>query len=262
MVGIYQQLLDNVYNGVSPYNSSSLAHKDDGYPHTNMIPFLASTLFSHIHPTYIVECGTMLGGSAIIMAKTLAQAGQNDIDIVCIDPFTGDVNMWDWEHACAVQNKWRFLALENGVPTIYRRFLANVLVNELQHRIIPINCTTTVGIKLLKRLLCQGRISELPNYIYLDSAHEPDETLLELRACWGTLSCGTGPGVLFGDDWSWEAVRTDVVTHARQVCNEIDRIMLQRIHASLPGSSVYEGAVLLYKGQWVLVKMGFDASPS
>ena len=43
--------------------------------------------------------------------------------------------------------------------------------------------------------------------IYLDSAHEQGETLIELALYWNILQPG---GILFGDDWSWMTVRCDV----------------------------------------------------
>ena len=46
----------------------------------------------------------------------------------------------------------KFLRLENGIPTIYKRFLANCKYNGYENKILPINATTSVGIKLLQRL--------------------------------------------------------------------------------------------------------------
>lgn len=43
--------------------------------------------------------------------------------------------------------------------------------------------------------------------IYLDSAHEIDETYIELCLYWRQLRPG---GILMGDDYGWPAVRTDV----------------------------------------------------
>jgi hypothetical protein len=64
-------------------------------------------------------------------------------EIICIDPFTGDVNMWDWKK----EAQWKFLKLENRIPTIYKRFLANCKYNGFEHKFLPINATASVGIK-------------------------------------------------------------------------------------------------------------------
>jgi predicted O-methyltransferase YrrM len=231
-----------LYSNVSPYSASEEKYIDHGYPHTNILADLLELLFKTIDPVYIVASGSMVGGSAIRMAQT------SEAQIVCIDPFTGDVNMWDWER----NDGWKFLRLEKGIPTIYNRFLANCKEAGFEDRILPINCTTSVGIKLLQRLKDQERISALPNYIYLDSAHEKDETFLELSLCWNLLPPG---GVLFGDDWNWDAVRHDVVKFSETIVREIDYETSFKIQGGLFGSEVTNGNILLYLGQWVLVKM-------
>lgn len=243
---IIKELLSTLYSDVSPYTTAEEKYIDNGYPHTSIITDLLNILYNNITPTYIVECGSMLGGSAIQMARTLQNNNINS-EIICIDPFTGDVNMWDWEKNA----HWKFLRLENGIPTIYKRFIANCKYAGFEHKILPINCTTSVGIKLLQRLYSQNRITSLPNYIYLDSAHETDETYVELKICWNILG---NKSVLFGDDWPWESVRNDVIKFSNTIQNETDYELLHKIHNLIPGSSIVNNNILLYKVQWVLFK--------
>ena len=247
---IIKELLDTLYSNNSPYLSCEEKYIDSGYPHTNILKDLLQILFTNIEPNYIVECGSMLGGSALRMAETLKHNNKNT-EIICIDPFTGDVNMWDWEKNGGMGGGgWRFLRLENGIPTIYKRFLANCKYSGFENTILPINATCSVGIKLLQRLYLQGRITSLPNYIYLDSAHEKDETFTELSLCW---NCLIDKGMLFGDDWCWEAVREDVIKFSNTIQDTIDRENLIRIHLLTPGSHIFNN-ILLYNGQWVLFK--------
>ena len=245
---IYHQLLDTLYSNKSPYLSSSSEYIDNGYPHTNILYDLLQILFTNIEPIYIVECGSMLGGSAIKMAETLKHNNKTT-EIICIDPFTGDVNMWDWEKNG--NGGWKFLRLENGIPTIYKRFLANCKHSGFEDKILPINVTTSVGIKLLQRLFTQNRITELPNYIYLDSAHEKDETFIELSLCW---NCLVNNSILFGDDWNWEDVREDVKKFANTIKDTTDYKNLHHIHKLVSGSEIINDNILLYNGQWVLFK--------
>jgi len=248
---IIQQLLDNLYSNNSPYLSAEDKYIDNGYPHTNILYDLIQVLFTNIKPIYIVECGSMLGGSAIRMAEVL-KINNNPTEIVCIDPFTGDVNMWDWEKGGGTGNGgWRFLRLENGIPTIYKRFLANCKAKGFENKILPINTTTSVGIKLLQRLFSQNRIDKLPNYIYLDSAHEKDETFIELSLCW---NCLINNGILFGDDWGWKDVKDDVIKFSNTIKYETDYDNLNKIHNLVNGSQIFNNNILLYKGQWVLFK--------
>jgi hypothetical protein len=242
---IISELLKTLYSNNSPYLSYEEKYVDNGYPHTNILYDLLQILFTTIEPTYIVECGSMVGGSAIRMAETLKKNNKS-AEIICIDPFTGDVNMWDWER----NDGWKFLRLENGIPTIYKRFLANCKYKGFEHKILPINTTTNVGIKLLQRLFHQNRITMLPNYIYLDSAHEKDETYIELSLCWNCLI----NGILFGDDWSWDAVREDVIKFSNTIKNNTNYENLTKINKLVNGSVIINDVILLYNGQWVLFK--------
>jgi hypothetical protein len=248
---IIQQLLENLYSNNSPYLSCEEKYIDNGYPHTNILYDLLQILFTNIEPTYIVECGSMLGGSAIRMAETLKHNNKST-EIICVDPFTGDVNMWDWEkNGGTGDGGWRFLRLENGIPTIYKRFLANCKYNGFEDKILPINATASVGIKLLQRLFIQKRISLLPNYIYLDSAHEKDETFIELSLCW---NCLINNSILFGDDWGWDDVREDLIKFSNTIKDTTDYENLNKIHNLMNGSQIINTNILLYNGQWVLFK--------
>ena len=250
-MNIIYELLDTIYSNNSPYLSCEEKYIDNGYPHTNILCDLLEILFTNIEPSYIVECGSMLGGSAIMMAKTLKNNNKSS-EIICIDPFTGDVNMWDWEKNGGTGNGgWKFLRLENGIPTIYKRFLANCKYSGFEEKILPINATTSVGIKLLQRLFNQGRITSLPNYIYLDSAHEEQETFIELSLCW---NCLINNGILFGDDWNWNSVRNDVIKFSNTIKDKINYKQLEQFNKLVSGSQIYNNSILLYKGQWVLFK--------
>ena len=241
---IIQELLDKLYSNNSPYLSCEEKYVDNGYPHTNILRDLLQILFTNIEPNYVVECGSMLGGSAIRMAETLKNNNKTT-EIICIDPFTGDVNMWDWEKNGGTGNGgWRFLRLENGIPTIYKRFLANCKFSGFENKILPINVTTSVGIKLLQRLFIQKRISLLPNYIYLDSAHEKDETFIELTLCW---DCLINNSILFGDDWDWQAVKEDVIKFSNIIKEKTDYDNLRKIHALVSGSQIMNDNILFFE---------------
>ena len=143
------------------------------------------------------------------------------------------------------------MRLENGIPTIYKRFLANCKYSGFENKILPINATTSVGIKLLQRLFSQNRISQLPNYIYLDSAHVKDETFIELSLCW---DCLINKSILFGDDWKWKSVREDVIKFSNTIKDKTDYENLYKINKLVNGSQIINGNILLYNKQWVLFK--------
>ena len=120
-MSIYTELNNRLYGNETPYTNCDVEkYIDTGYPHTNIDPFLLNCLFDRLKPTFILEIGSMVGGSCLRMVKSLKSLNLNDSYIVCIDPFTGDTNMWDWEYG--VKDIYKFLKLENGIPTIYKRF--------------------------------------------------------------------------------------------------------------------------------------------
>jgi tetratricopeptide (TPR) repeat protein/predicted O-methyltransferase YrrM len=241
------QLCAELYGGDSPLAHADLQYVDDGYPHTSLRPELIESILDAVRPRFWLELGSILGGSAIRTA-TIIKAQMAPTEIVCIDTFTGDVNMWACEQPKKQAGEWQFLRLERGRPTIYERFLANVTAAGHEDIILPIAATSIVGTRLLRRLADEQRLAALPDVIYLDSAHEPDETFLELRNCWDLLQPG---GVLVGDDWDQDAVRNDVLRFVETVRLNADA--RQRLTERHPRFVQHEG-VLLDRGQWVLMK--------
>jgi predicted O-methyltransferase YrrM len=244
---IIKELAKELYGMDSPFTYADVRYRDEGYPHTNLSPDVIASVLDTVRPHFWLELGSMLGGSAIRVAEMVKRKGTTT-NIVCIDPFTGDVNMWAQEQPARKAGKWQFLRLERGRPSIYDRFLANVTAAGHEDIILPIAATSIVGIKLLQRLLTEGRISSLPGVIYLDSAHEPDETFLELQNCWALVEPG---GVLIGDDWDWPSVRNDVLRFVKTV--EINRGQSQRLVTRHQHFSNQDG-VLLDHWQWVIAK--------
>ena len=257
-MAIIAELPRELYSGNNPFDSAANKYIDTGYRHSFVMPEFIEAVLATIQPAFWLEIGSMVGGSAV---KTAQAADKLSIatEIVCLDPFCADVAAWAEETRPV--NQWRCLKLENGRPTIYERFLANVSASGYSERILPIPVTSAVGIKLLQRLFDERRISGLPSVIFLDSAHEQGETLLEISSAWSILPKG---GILIGDDWNWEAVSHDVISFARTVPQNPEHV--HRFAAALPQGSVIsvEKGVMTYKGrpnnslrpwpQWLLFK--------
>ena len=246
---VHEELLCELWAGESPFHFADRRDVDPGYPNTNIQPDLIDAILRDLQPIFWLELGTMLGGSALMTAEAIKRLGLAT-SICCIDPFTGDANMWAWERELRERGEWRYLKLEAGRPTIYERFLANVRRARHADTIVPIVSTSLVGLRLLQILVDQGRLSRLPDVIYVDSAHEPEETLLELRRAWELLRPG---GVLFGDDWLWPSVREDARALAQSIESDASRLVafLRRFE-----DAHLEGNVFLYQGHWALFKPG------
>lgn len=246
---ITSNMVVELWNGDNPFNYANNSYIDHGYPHTNIQIEIIDAVLAHAKPTLWVEAGSMLGGSVIKTAERIKLKGF-DVSIISIDPFTGDVNMLMWEHGAFLDKNWRFLRNENGRPRIYDRFIANIREAGHGDMVVPVCASAIVGLRFLKNMVELKRLETLPEVIYLDSAHEADETFLELLVAWHSLKSN---GILFGDDWSWHTVRFDVLKFAQTVQNEISAKTLETMKSELP-TAVLEGGVLVVKGQWILAK--------
>jgi predicted O-methyltransferase YrrM len=244
---IIKDLSLTLYGNDIPDNYADATYIDDGYPHTFLPEGLIETVLDVVPARFWLEFGSFIGGSAIRVANVIKRMSL-PTQIICIDPFTGDVNCWDIEQQTRGNAEYVFMRLHRGRPSIFDRFLANVHHAGHADIILPISATSTVGAKLIERLFGQRRISLLPEVIYLDSAHEPDETFTELKLSWRILKPG---GVLIGDDWGWRAVQEDVTKFARTV--EINDQTRQKLLSGYRRGGIYEN-ILLADGQWILCK--------
>jgi Methyltransferase domain len=246
-MGVISELRTELHGGNNPFDAAQRKWIDTGYPFTNLRPDVIEAVLTQTAPSFWLEVGSMVGGSVIRTADIL-HTRHMPTEIVCIDPFCGDINAWDWETRPHELVKWQCLRLQDGRPTIYERFLANIAAAGHTDRVLPVHCTSTVGLRLLHRLFDNGRITSLPDVIYLDSAHEEGETLLEVSLCWSLLRAG---GVLMGDDWSWPAVDGDVTKFARTI--QVDQARTASIAAILGGTVTADG-IVLHENQWLLMK--------
>jgi predicted O-methyltransferase YrrM len=244
-------LLRELWSNDDPFAYSLASNVDTGYTHTNLLPVLVEAVLSIVKPVFWLEAGSMLGGSAIMTAKAVKARPELATSVVCLDPWTGDVNMWAWERGLLESKQWRFMKLTNGAPTIYDRFRANVVANKVDDVMVPVLATSIVGMKLLIRLAAENRLGGLstPEVIFLDSAHEKKETMLELELAWKLLAPG---GILLGDDFTpaWLGVVEDVPAFAETV--DVNEAVITQL-MEVPGMSRV-GKVLHLAGLWVLTK--------
>lgn len=229
------------------YASFRGACPDRGYPDTHLDMICIKAVFDAVQPNFWLEFGSMVGGSANKVCKFI-KASRSNCQIVCVDPFCGSVDMWLWESLHRRLNRWLYLNLESGFPTIRERFMANVCSEGCEDLILPIQATTMVGAGVIKSLFNSRAISTLPQAIYLDSAHIEKETHMELEAAWDIVAPG---GILFGDDWNWDSVRNDVLKFSKSVV--INESTQQRFMSVLPGCRIEEN-VTLAGIHWFLFK--------
>lgn len=220
---------------------------DRGYPDTHLDMTCIKAVFDTVRPSFWLEVGSMVGGSANKVCRFI-KGSRADCQIVCVDPFCGSVDMWLWESLHRRLGRWLYLNLDGGFPTIRERFMANVCAEGCDDLILPIQATSMVGMGVVKSLFESRSIGSLPQAIYLDSAHIEKETYMELEAAWEIVATG---GVLFGDDWNWDAVRNDVLKFSKSVAINDDA--RQRFMSGLLGCKT-DGNVTLAGIHWFLFK--------
>lgn len=151
------------------------------------------TLIDMSNPNLIIEVGTWKGASAINMARHALKANPNAM-VICVDTWLGDESFWK------ISSEYhKDLRLENGYPTIYRQFLANVLRAKLENNIRPLPLASIPAARLLNEI---GVKAEL---IYIDAAHDEYSAYGDIIHYWPLVKPN---GILFGDDYwtTWPGV--------------------------------------------------------
>jgi hypothetical protein len=139
-------------------------------------------------PSLIIEVGTWIGGSAIMMADAAKELNLN-VEIVCIDTWLGSVEHWGG--VCV-------LAYENGRPIIYEEFLSNVVCKGYQDVITPFPIDSTNGLLYFKKHNVKADL------IYVDGGHDYQSVKNDLYNASEILNYGRW---LLGDDYHHPDVR-------------------------------------------------------
>ena len=171
-----------------------------------------------------LELGSFEGHSAIFASQGLLKYGLH-ASVVAVDTFLGD-RFVHWHGRLTTNSSgdrrrsWSNQMRPDGTMTLFDSFKSHVRHTGMQSCILPIPATTMVGLKLLDGL-AKERVIPRPQVIYLDSAHEEGEVLLELRTAWNVLAPG---GMIFGDDWYLQGTCRDVLRFALQVQSQLDDV--------------------------------------
>lgn len=117
-------------------------------------------------PRTIVEIGTFVGGSAIAMAKKIADL-KIDSAVICIDTFLGGID----HHLKAPELLgWHF-----GRPSLYYNFMANVIVAGMTNYVVPLPLDSVNAGRLLAARLIKA------DMIYVDGSHEEEDVKRDLE---------------------------------------------------------------------------------
>lgn len=207
------KLLDNILNE-NPYvkNFPMDKYEYNCRPGSMPAPELFTSLVDQINPTMVIEIGSFLGYSAICMGNAMKQKGK-DFRIICIDTWLqgdtfeyvkGGTSSPPWN-----ENERKYVV--NGYPTTYYQFAYNVIHNNLQNNIIPLPRTSRAAAVILKDSLKSLKIEA--DMIYIDGSHEDIDVYYDCKDYWPLVKIG---GLMFGDDWTWDGVKSGVTTFAEE----------------------------------------------
>lgn len=191
-----EKIYRDLYDAVLPADTS-LSYRMDFY--NDWGPFFAQLIAAH-RPKLIVEVGSWYGYSACQMADIVQTLGL-DCGIACVDTWIGSIEHWN--HA----NLKAGLMLENGYPSVWRHFRANVNYRGHYDRIVGIPMTSLQGLRWLHQ---KGYKAGL---VYLDGSHSTHDVYWDLDHISYILE---PDGVVCGDDYVWDSVREAVKRFAAE----------------------------------------------
>lgn len=167
-----------------------------------------SELIQTVRPRTIIEVGTWLGLSTYTMSRALTATGITDACIIAVDTWLGGEEHWSTDEGR------ESLGFVHGRPTIYERFLSNMVREGFASTILPLPLSSLIAGRLLKK---SGITADL---IYLDGSHHEKDVYDDL-CVYGELL--TEKGAIFGDDFQWESVAAAVTRYAAEHNLEIGR---------------------------------------
>lgn len=148
-------------------------------------------LVGDLRPKTVIEVGSWMGLSAVLLARSLKKYGCRDASVICVDTWLGSKEHWqDPEHR-------PHLGLYYGYPSFYFNFLSNMIVQGVSDAIVPLPMTSTIAARIL------GDAQVSADLIYLDGSHDYEDVLTDLNHYWKLLNPG---GVFVGDDWTYPGV--------------------------------------------------------
>lgn len=145
-------------------------------------------LIETIRPQVIIEVGSWKGHSAILMARNLDDLKLHSSRILCVDTWLGSLEHWEKE-------AWRKeLYLKHGYPSLYERFLSNVINSGFKDYIIPFPMTTATAAAFFAKRQIKADL------IYIDAAHDYESVKNDMQNFYPLLS---QDGIIFGDNFPY-----------------------------------------------------------
>lgn len=128
-------------------------------------------LLKWVQPKEIIEVGSWVGASAVIMAE-IAQQLNFDCKILCVDTWLGSS---EFLADCTATQELR---LKDGYPQIYTQFVANIIHKGLQEVVTPLPTTSALAARFFSRL------DYTADAIHLNQTRDLDDLESDLKNYW------------------------------------------------------------------------------
>ena len=184
MTATRDRLIKSVWAGLEPFlGAGDLARVDtQGWASDHV--YLTQAI-NEVMPQVVVEVGVWKGGSVMTMARRIQEL-KLDAAVIAVDTWLGA-----WDHW--IQNEWfGHLRFEDGYPTLYRTFSANIVAAELTEIVMPLPLDSINAANVLKS---RGVIADI---LHIDGGHDYEAVMSDLSHWWALLRPG---GILIGDDY-------------------------------------------------------------
>jgi hypothetical protein len=181
-------------------------------------------LFLLLAPETLLELGTWKGSSAIGFVKRML--GYCDAPVVaCVDTWVGSLEHWTnsaWREE--MHPRW-------GFPTLYLRFVANILRAGVAGCITPLPMLTSTAL----RMMAQRGV--LVDAIYVDAGHEYEAVKRDISDCWALID---ETGFVLADDY-----RVPDVGHAiQEFCGRDDVFGLYNEESGWPQALLLKDPII------------------
>jgi predicted O-methyltransferase YrrM len=147
-------------------------------------PYLTHVIDA-LRPRLVVEVGVWKGCSVMTMAERLKAVGVDGV-VLAVDTWLGS-----WDH-WLVDEFFEELDFHNGYPTLFWRFMANIVDAKLQDYVVPLPLDSLNANEVLHR---KGISLDA---VHIDAGHDYGAVLRDLEAWWLLIRPG---GVLIADDY-------------------------------------------------------------
>jgi glycosyltransferase involved in cell wall biosynthesis len=175
--GPHRHVMSKLWNGIDPYaNFPTALFAVDTSGWNSNHPYLAKTIVE-LRPRITLEVGVWKGGSTLTMANALRENGVEGV-VIAVDTWLGSCEHWASPHMQAE------LCFQQGYPSIYHKFLGNVLSLGLSEFVVP--CPLDSG--NAAQLMAMYKIT--PSVIHIDCGNDFATVLTDLQRWWPLLTDG------------------------------------------------------------------------